>query len=284
MEKVIYGFAYWLALLLFSSVALAKPDGMMLAKVYHQSIKLDDYWVSEKYDGVRAYWDGQQLWSRGGNAIAAPAYFTENFPNIALDGELWIARQQFAKVSGIVRSHHASSQWKIVQYRVFDLPELAKPFNQRLTELKKVIKLSASPYLYLVPQFKVKSHVELAQLLDAYTAKGAEGLMLHKGSSIYSHKRNDDLLKLKQFVDAEATVIEHLKGKGKYQDMLGAIRVKNSAGLVFKIGSGFSDAQRRSPPPIGSVITYKYTGETKTGLPRFPVYLRVRSDARLNKN
>lgn len=280
MERLIY--LVYACVLLFSSLVLAKPDGMMQANVYHQSIQLDDYWVSEKYDGVRAYWDGQQLWSRGGNVIAAPAYFTQHFPKIALDGELWIGRQQFAKTSGIVRSHNAGIKWQAIQYKVFDLPESDKPFNQRLKQLEQLVEMSVSEYLYLVPQFKVKNHAELAQLLNVYVSKGAEGLMLHKGSSMYNTKRSDDLLKLKRFVDAEAVVIEHLKGRGKYRNMLGAIRVKNSNGLVFKIGSGFSDAERKSPPPIGSVITYKYTGETKTGLPRFPVYLRVRVDAPLN--
>lgn len=280
MERFIY--LLCACALLVSHLGLAKPDGMMRANVYHKAIELDEYWVSEKYDGVRAYWDGHQLWSRGGNLIAAPAYFTKGFPPQALDGELWIGRQQFAKTSGIVRSHNGTSQWRIIQYRVFDLPELAQPFDQRLVKLKQVVRLSDNPYLYLVPQFKVKTHHELARLLDLYIEKGAEGLMLHKGSSMYSNKRSDNLLKLKRFTDAEAVVLEHLTGKGKYKDMLGAIRVKNSDGQVFKIGSGFSDAERKSPPPVGSVITYKYTGKTKTGLPRFPVYLRIRADAELN--
>lgn len=87
---------------------------------------------------------------------------------------------------------------------------------------------------------------------------GGEGLMLKDPSCSYINKRSDKLLKVKKFDDDEAVVIAHIKGTGRCWNMMGAIRVKNKNGIVFKIGSGFDDAQRRKPPKIGSTVTYKY--------------------------
>jgi DNA ligase-1 len=101
--------------------------------------------------------------------------------------------------------------------------------------------------------------------------------MLHNGNAMYRAGRTIDLLKVKRFEDAEALVIAHLPGKGKYHNMLGALLVKTHDGKQFRIGSGFSDAERRHPPPIGSSITYQYTGFTRKGIPKFASFQRIRS-------
>jgi DNA ligase-1 len=90
--------------------------------------------------------------------------------------------------------------------------------------------------------------------------------------------RSDDLLKLKRFDDAEAIVIAHIEGKGKFSNMLGALVVTTPEAREFKIGSGFSDLQRRDSPAIGSTITYKYQGFTASGLPRFASFRRERDN------
>ena len=112
-------------------------------------------------------------------------------------------------------------------------------------------------------------------MLDDIVKKGAEGLMLHRADSLYHSGRSDDLLKLKPWQDAEATVIEILPGKGKFSGMMGALVVKDKRGHIFRIGSGFSDNERRNPPQPGSVIIYKFTGTSKKGLPRFASFLRM---------
>ena len=90
--------------------------------------------------------------------------------------------------------------------------------------------------------------------------------------------RNDDLLKLKTYLDAEARVLKIISGKKKFQGMMGAILVENEEGIKFKIGSGFSDSTRKNPPAIGSIITYKYYGKTKDNKPRFASFLMIRAD------
>ncbi len=256
--------------------AKSKPE-LMLANIYHNGIALDQYWVSEKYDGVRVLWDGDRLVSRGGNTYFAPSWFTKNFPEDKLDGELWIARQQFELTISTVRDHIPDSEaWKKVNFMVFDMPELDVVFDKRLTHLKKTIKDSNVAWLKTVKQWKVKDHKALLNQLDVITQQGAEGLMLHRGNSFYKGKRSGDLLKVKSYQDAEAVVIEHLSGKGKYRNMLGAIVVEMPNKKRFKIGTGFSDEERSNPPKVGQIVTYQYHGKTKNGIPRFASFLRIR--------
>lgn len=258
---------------------LPKPN-LMLANVYHRDIDLSQYWVSEKYDGVRALWDGKQFISRGGNIYHAPKWFTVDLPEQHLDGELWISRQSFELLLSTVRDKQPDNQaWEKVKFMVFDMPNVADTFDERLKYLNSVIRSTQIPWLKAVKQTKLKDHKALMKQLNVVTQLGAEGLMLHKGSSLYRAKRSGDLLKVKVYQDAEAVVIGHVTGKGKYTNMLGAITVALENGDTFKIGTGFSDAERRNPPKIGSVITYQFRGKTKKGIPRFASFLRVRIDA-----
>lgn len=255
-----------------------KPN-IMLANVYHEGIDLSKYWVSEKFDGVRALWDGDQFISRGGNIYHAPEWFINQFPKQRLDGELWISRQSFELLVSTVRDKVPDQEaWKEVKFMVFDVPDVDGTFDIRLQYLNKLINSSQIPWLKAVKQIKMKDHNELMQYLEEITEAGAEGLMLHKGSSLYKGKRTNDLLKVKPYQDAEAIVVEHLPGKGKYKNSMGALVVVLKSGITFKIGTGFSDAERSNPPKIGSTITYQYRGKTKNGIPRFASFLRIRVD------
>ncbi|MDH5355093.1 MAG: DNA ligase [Gammaproteobacteria bacterium] len=270
---------YFLAILLvFSSISPASPPGLQLADIYHHKLDLQNYWVSEKYDGVRAFWNGKQLISRQGNVINAPGWFTRVLPEEQLDGELWLARGQFDRLSGIVRRQSADGpDWVDVKYMVFDLPNSPLVFDQRLQNLEAIIQQINRPFVRLVKQEKIATHDLLMQRLDKVVAAGGEGLMLHLGTSTYKNYRSDDLLKLKKHFDAEAVVIKHIPGKGKYKGLMGSILVETGDGKQFKIGSGFSDAERHNPPAIGATITYKYFGFTSNGIPRFASFLRVRN-------
>ena len=162
---------------------------------------------------------------------------------------------------------------------VFDLPASTLPFEQRAALLEQQLAALKVPWLQWVEQHRVADAAALAILLEQVTEQGGEGLMLRHRTSSYQSGRNQDLLKLKQFQDAEATVLAHLPGQGKYAGMMGALLVETDDGRRFKLGTGFSDEQRRNPPPRGSQVTYRYRGETATGLPRFASFWRVRADA-----
>ena len=261
----------------FHLAAATKPD-LLLAEVYNGNIDVQQYWVSEKLDGVRAFWDGEQLISRGGNVIAAPAWFIAGFPKQKLDGELWLGRNKFADTLSIVsKQQPVDSEWQQIRYYLFELPDAAGTFTERISALQRLGQQYSSPYLQVVPQFRITDTAALLAKLGELESAGAEGLMLHHQDALYKTGRSSDLLKLKTFQDTEAEVIGYRPGKGKYRGMVGALIVKTPQGKTFAIGSGLTDALRQTPPEIGSVVTYRYNGYTRHGLPRFARFLRVRS-------
>lgn len=275
----LYGFflLYFCSIqLIFAEVSNKTELKLQLASVYHRSIELKHYWVSEKLDGIRARWDGEKLLSRNGNIIHAPAWFIANLPKELLDGELWLARQSFEQTASIVLRDTPTEEWQKIRFMLFDLPAHSGPFSQRLEQLQQLVKLSKSEYLQLIPHFRVANETRLINKLDDLVAQGAEGLMLHHQDAVYQDGRSRFLLKLKKYQDAEAKVIAHLPGKGKYQYMMGALLVELESGLQFKIGTGFSDLQRQNPPPLGATITFKYYGLTARGIPRFASFLRIK--------
>ena len=257
----------------------AQAPSLLLANTYRDGIDLDRYWVSEKLDGVRARWDGETLVSRGGNRFNAPAWFTEDFPRVPLDGELWMGRGAFERLSGAVRRKIPDdAEWRTIRFMVFDLPASPAPFDERLQRMREMFESIESPRITLIEQFRVADHGALMETLARVVGGGGEGLMLHRGSSLYTAGRSDDLLKVKRFDDAEAVVVGHLPGKGKFTGMLGALLVEMPDGRRFRLGTGFSDEERREPPPLGATVTYKYFGKTRNGVPRFASFLRIREE------
>lgn len=258
----------------------AEPKGHkpMLATVYSGNADVTSFWVSEKLDGVRAHWDGQALWSRGGYRIASPGWFTAGWPAMAMDGELWLGRGRFAEVSGIVRTAEPDdAHWRQVKFMVFDLPTHGGTFTQRVRAMETLPAVGVN-WLQAVPQFRVASADELDARLATLVAAGAEGLMLHHQDARYHAGRSAALLKYKPYEDAEAWVVGYTAGQGKYAGMVGALEVEDEAGRRFRLGSGLSDAERADPPPLGSWVTYRFNGLTRNGLPRFARFLRVRED------
>lgn len=275
--------AFVLALFVSASAwakdAPSKSSGpaILLANVLSADIDVTQYLVSEKYDGVRAIWDGRVLKFRSGRVVNAPAWFIAKLPSQSLDGELWLAREQFEQLSGIVRKNEPiDEEWRQLKYMVFELPDGAGTFTERAVRIREIVEAAKFPQLVAVAQTPIASRAALQQRFDKIVADGAEGLMLHLASAPYSTGRSDVLLKLKPLLDAEAKVVEHVPGKGKYKGMMGALRVEMPDGRRFNIGTGFTDSVRKNPPPVGTTITYTYPSLTKSGLPRFAAYLRVR--------
>jgi DNA ligase 1 len=267
---------FFLATFLQFPAHAADPTKILLAKVAAKNINPAQYLVSEKFDGVRAIWDGKQLKFRSGNIVNAPAWFLAKLPATPLDGELWLGRRRFEELSGLVRQTTPDdAKWREIKYQIFELPEAPGSFTERAARIEEIVAAQKWPQLLAVKQNKIADNDALQVLFQKLVAEGAEGLMLHLAAAPYVTGRNDVLLKLKPQEDAEATVIAHIAGKGKYTGKLGALKVKTADGVTFNIGSGFTDAQRETPPPIGAVITYKYRSETKNGVPRFATFMRL---------
>ena len=244
---------------------------------YKAVADISQYWLSEKLDGMRGYWDGKRLVTRQGSLIHSPKRFTKGWPDSAIDGELWIKRGEFQSTISCVRKIQVDeSCWQKVRFMIFDLPKHHGTFTQRILSMKELVKEANSPYLSIIRQFKISTIEQLNNTLNNVVKNNGEGLMLHHGDALYHVGRSTNIMKLKAHEDAEAIVIAHTEGKGKYKGLLGAIKVKTMAGVTFKIGSGFTDKERIEPPKIGSLITFKYNGKTEAGIPRFARFYRVR--------
>ena len=255
-----------LPLILFSQ----KPK-LLLLKVYRDQ-NITNWVMSEKLDGIRAYWNGKILLTRNGNIIHAPSWFIKDFPPFELDGELWSKRGDFEYISSVVRGSMYPENWENITYNIFEVPNGKGGLFERLSKVKAY----ESKIIKIIPQFKVKSKKELNRFLKEVEKKGGEGLVVRDPNAPYIIGRSNRALKVKSFLDSECRVIAHNIGHGKFSKVLGSITCKLDNNITFKIGSGFNLEERKNPPPIGSTVTFKYKEFTKYGKPRFPVFLRVR--------
>lgn len=259
------------------SGGLFEAENLMLAHSYKPETTLvySDYLISEKLDGMRALWDGTQLVSRAGNRIHAPDFFTAGLPShMALDGELFAGRGQFQQTVSIARRQAGGEIWRTLKFVVFDAPTVAGGFEDRLAAVWEI----KSDFLVVHPHETCRDQTHLEEELQRIESLGGEGLMLRKKQSEYRNGRSHDLLKVKTFHDDEAIVCGHQDGKGKHSGRMGALLCRLKNRTEFKVGSGFSDAQRANPPPVGSIITFRYFETTTAGVPRFPTFVRVRPD------
>ncbi len=255
----------------------AMLPALMMAKTWQEGQDVASFLVSEKLDGVRAYWDGQRLRFRSGRPIAAPDWFIKGLPKMALDGELWLGRGRFDALSGMVRKTvPIDAEWRELRYMIFDLPGATGSFLDRAAHILTVVKQANQPWLQAVAQKQVANKTALQALLKQTVQAGGEGLVLHRANALWSPGRSDALQKLKPMPDEDARVVAHLPGKGRHLGRLGALLLELQNGQRFALGTGFTDEQRSAPPLIGSMVTYRYRDRTSNGLPRFASFLRIR--------
>jgi len=253
---------------------------LLLAKNYKDDFDPTGWHLSEKIDGIRAFWNGKQLISRNNIPFNAPDWFIECLPsNVQLDGELWISRKGFNEVSSVVRTEKGSD-WSRVQYLLFDIPRTDfGPVENRWSILQKLVIKINRDHIKMIPNTICQGHDHLHKLLSLVIEHEGEGIMMRKPGSMYVNKRSDTLLKVKKFYDEEAIVTGHnvmMSNGREVTGMMGSLKCVNESGDEFKVGTGFTDHERKNPPKIGSKITYKYFEKSKDGAPRFPVFVCVR--------
>lgn len=256
-----------------------KVPPLLLAETWKNDVDLAGWWISEKLDGVRAYWDGTQLISRLGNAYLAPEWFTAVLPALPLDGELWCGRKRFQQTVSIVRRQDRTELWREVKFLVFDAPAHPGPFEERFELLRRSLQEPGQAHVQPHEHQRCEGLEHLRAELARVEGLGGEGLMLRRPGSAYEVGRSGTLLKVKSFLDAEARVLEHVAGAGRHKGRMGALRVELADGTQFSVGTGFTDAERQDPPPVGSLITFRYQELSEAGVPRFPAYLGLRLDA-----
>lgn len=269
-----------LLLLLFVPPAWTdgQPDLLLLTKD-PGDVDVIGWYMSEKLDGVRAYWSGSELLSRRGKALAAPGWFTEGFPPFELDGELWTARGEFEAIASITSRDQPHAGWRRITYNIFEVPNATGDFDARLGKLRRYLEKHPDGPIRIIPQIPCRDREHLRAMLAEVEAKGGEGLVLRNPHPPYHSGRSAGALKVKSFDDMEGKVVGYRPGKGKYAGKTGALQVEISGGIRFYIGSGFKDREREQPPPLGSLISFKHQGFTSQGIPRFAYFLRVRQAA-----
>lgn len=252
---------------------------LLLAESWDSATDLSDWWMSEKLDGVRAYWDGKQFLSRQGNLYHAPAWFIEGLPATALDGELWIGRKKFQRTVSIVRRQDQTELWNEVRFLVFDAPAAPGGFEDRLGFLKDALAAANLKFAQAHEHARCRSLDHLRAELARIEGLNGEGLMLRQPGSKYVAGRSATLLKVKTFHDAEAVVVGHQAGAGRHKGRLGALLARLPDGTGFAIGTGFSDRERANPPAIGATVTFRYQELSEAGVPRFPSFVGLRADS-----
>ena len=244
------------------------------AKIYDkEKHHIDNWLMSEKLDGIRAYWDGKEFRSKNGNKIYAPSWFLDNLPPFELDGELWTKRDDFENIQNIVLDINPSSKWEEITYNIFEVPNAKGNFEERLKKLEQWLVKNPSKNIKIIPQIKCKNQEHLEIYLKELLDKKAEGIILKNPNKDYFQGRSDDILKVKKFFDDEGIVIAQNYKNGKFKSL--KIELKNK--VVFNLGGGFSNQQRLNPPQIGDIITFKYYGFTKNQKPKFASFLRIRN-------
>ena len=266
--------------LLFLQAPRAWSNDLMLPEVW-QDQDVTGWWMSEKLDGVRAYWDGHQLVSKGGQVFHPPQEFIDALPPFALEGELWGGRNTFSETVSAVRQKQPHSGWLELKFGIFDVPEKSGAFSSRIRQAENWFSAHPFAYAFVIHQVPVKDQAHLREELARVEALGGEGLIVRDPEAGYRVGRSHQILKVKTCHDAEATVIKALPGKGKLDGKMGALLVVMNDGTKLRLGSGFSIPERENPPVPGTVVTFKHYGFYASGIPKFPSFLRVRDDAGL---
>ena len=282
------------------------------------------WYISEKYDGIRAIWDGEKFISRGQKVFTyVPDYFKQLMPpGVALDGEIWVSRNNFKDASRLSNLKVGSSKtqkeidklWKgtndnnSVKYMVYDIPDSNQPFqirmklleqiiNNRVIVWKDIMKEKNECPIRFTKQTLIESMEQLVNTYKKLTEQGAEGVMLRAPNSPYETKRSKYLLKYKIKDDAEAIVTGYTMGTGKYTGLMGSLDCdliinKKPSGIKFNIGTGFTDKDRTeynnpkstSYIPIGSIVSFSYMELSPDSVPRHPVYRGIRDDFVIEEN
>ena len=266
-----------LLLLPFAAWSGSRPDLLLLTKDTGD-VDVSGWYMSEKLDGVRAYWDGSELLSRQGNAFAAPDWFTADLPPFELDGELWTAPGEFETIVSIVSRDWPHPGWRRITYNIFEVPNAPGDFPTRLAKLRDYLEEHPAGPVRIIPQVECRNREHLRAMLAEVEARGGEGLVVRNPHARYQTGRNGAAMKVKTFDDMEGKVVGYREGTGKYAGKTGSLHVEIPGGVRFHIGSGLTDRDRENPPPLGSIVTFKHQGFTRNGVPRFASFLRVREE------
>ena len=243
------------------------------------------YLVQPKYDGeriiaVRAA-DWVELYSSTGLPVTNLPHIVaavKSLPIGIYDGEAYI-HQERQRLGGIMRSGGVIEGSEDTQYVIFDLKS---PFPQDV-RLLTLSQLDTPPEITIAPCWACSTWEEIEEILAEQMALGYEGVILREAKAAYVEKRATTMMKLKPRSSDTYRIIrwqEEISIHGEPKGTLGAFQVMDANGNVFKVGSGFTQAQRKEfwqhrERMIGQMIYVKYQALTDRGVPWFPVFIEV---------
>ncbi|MFO7803153.1 MAG: DNA ligase [Desulfovermiculus sp.] len=259
-----------------AAIGLADSPKLQQYENYTGNEDISGWYMSEKLDGIRGYWDGENLLTRSGRTIHAPGWFTHDFPDFELDGELWAGRGNFYLVQKtVLDTKPSSSDWERITYNIFEVPQASGNFSARLKKAKDWFGDRNCAHVRAIPQITCSGHKHLQHFLQKIEAQEGEGVIVKDPQKAYSGCTSAHVLKVKSFDKLEGTVIGINPGKGKYKNMMGSLTIALKNGEAFKLGTGFTHEQRKDPPVIGSEVRFKHYGWTRHDKPRFASFLQV---------
>jgi len=267
-----------MVILFFCPYCRATDLHLQKAGVYTGKEDITGWVMSEKLDGIRGYWDGKRLLTRKGVHLHPPPWFIKNFPDFELDGELWSTQGKFEFIQSVVLDTTPGPGWENIHYHIFEVPNTAGTFFERLDRAKQWFNSHPADHVRVIPQILIHSRSDLDRFFLEVASRGGEGVIVKDPDKPYHTGRSAHVLKVKKARDMEGLVIGINKGKGKYENAMGSLTLKLGNGVVFKLGTGFTDAVRNNPPAVGTTVTFKYHGFSKNGVPKFASFLRVRAD------
>lgn len=263
-----------------------QPISVMLAKTWKGKRDPKGWHMSEKLDGMRAYWTGKRMLTRNGNPIHLPTWLEQILPRTVLDGELWLGPGRLREVVSVARKSSARDpRWGQVRYMVFDAPEAPGGCEQRFTALRKIVKTACDKWkgqgpcpVVFVEQTVCRSRAQLTKFHHQIVKRGGEGAMLRAPQSPYTRSRTADLLKVITRERAEARITGHAQGTGRNKGRLGSYEAAFlDTDVGFKVGTGLTDDDRYNPLSIGTIITIEFKGRNAdSGKPREPAYIGPR--------
>lgn len=251
---------------------------MQKARSYTGKEDIKGWVMSEKLDGIRGYWDGNHLLTRKGLPLHPPPWFIKNFPAFELDGELWSKQGDFEFIQSVVLDAEPGPGWEKINYHIFEVPNHKGTFFHRLDRAKEWFKSHPSTHVKVIRQILIQDRSDLDHFFLEVESRGGEGVIVKNPYMPYQTGRNAHVLKVKKARDMEGVVMGINKGKGKYENAMGSLTLKLENGVIFKLGTGFTDLVRNNPPAVGTTVTFKYHGFSKNGVPKFASFLRVRAD------